>query len=584
VGRDLGRGKLREGRGYVVASEIALLLALTLLALIIRFWTLGDTGRILIDEGHYALGVAYFWMFPHVDLIEPMPTTASFPFIFAYGQAGMTDLLGRSFLGLRAFSAVIGGLTVPALYLLARALFDRRTALLAALILLTFPPHVHYSRLALNNIADPLFNVVALAFLARGARTQRRFHYALGGAMLGLTQYFYEGGRILFPALAFGWLALGLVLWQPRPSLRGVIIAGVVFTIVAAPVYYTLIGTDFPFFDRMDKTELDASYWSREREPNNLAARLERFRHSLMMYVNAPENTLFNYYMYYGGRHPLVLEWIVPAFLLGVVTALRFWRGPGSVVLLWMICTSAGNAMLVESAVTARYVLAFPAVALLIALGAWQAVALIWPGTARAHDANPDHLPARAGLAPPPSPLPTLWGGGEIRRLKFPLRTVGRGFRGGARREAFALALVIAMAAGQLYYYFGPHLDYYEVELRQPLHYDIEDALLRSKDFAPGTEIWIIAEGKMLPPTIAQHFANYLADGLIVRYRAPASITETELRTLPRDRHYAFYFALGDTGTVYLLARVFGPRDIGYTPYDTPREKALLLYYVASPL
>src|SRR5690606_27829994 len=125
------------------------------------------------------------------------------------------DILGHNLTGLRIFSAVFGTLTVPALYLLARELFDRRTALLAALLLATFPPHIHFSRLGLNNIADPLFGVLALAFLVRGLKRGGLRDYALSGVMLGLTQYFYEGGKLLYPLLFGAWLLLALCFWRP---------------------------------------------------------------------------------------------------------------------------------------------------------------------------------------------------------------------------------------------------------------------------------------------------------------------------------------------------------------------------------
>ena len=75
----------------------------------------------------------------------------------------------------------------------------------------------------------------------------------------------------------------------------------------------------------------------------------------------------------------LVLPYAVPALLLGVVFAAWRWRTPGVLPLIWLLGTSAGNALLVESAVTARYVAAFPALALLIALGIGEALALLWP-------------------------------------------------------------------------------------------------------------------------------------------------------------------------------------------------------------
>jgi len=521
--------------------EIALVLALTALALLARFWELGERVRVMVDEGHFALGITYFWSYPDVKLLEPMPTAASFPFIFSYGQMGLVDLLGRSFLGLRAFSAILGALTVPALYLLARELYDRRTALLAALVLVTFPPHLHYSRLALNNIADPLFGTLGLALLARGLRTNARRDYAWAGVALGLTQYFYEGGRLLFPPLAFGWLLGGLVVWRPRPSLRGIVTAGLAFVLVALPVYYTLHGLDFPLVDRLDKTQLDSGeYWDRDREPDTLQTRLAHFRHSLLMYVNHPENTLVYYYLYYGGEHPLVLEYIVPALLLGAVIALWGWRRPGVLPLLWVLATSAGNALLVESAVTARYVVAFPALALLIALGVRHTLSLLWPV----------RLP---------------------RRVPYGL----------ARGLAFApvLLVIAAITVGQAYFYFGPFLDHFNVEVREHVEYDVEDALLRALDFPPGTEIHVVGY-KTLPQLDAQRFLNFMADGLTVYMWEPHMLTEENIAGLSRANNQVFFFPADNIGTLATLASVFGTLRPRANPGAPVPDKSLLMVHI----
>ncbi|MBN1565563.1 MAG: glycosyltransferase family 39 protein, partial [Anaerolineae bacterium] len=123
--------KTERGAG----GEVLLVLLLTLAALIVRFWNLGDDVTVMVDEGHFALGITYFWRFPDVNLLEPMPTSASFPFIFSYGQTFLVDVFGRDFQGLRAFSALLGALTIPATYGLARELFTRRVALMAAILL-----------------------------------------------------------------------------------------------------------------------------------------------------------------------------------------------------------------------------------------------------------------------------------------------------------------------------------------------------------------------------------------------------------------------------------------------------------------
>ncbi len=521
-----------------VRLEVVLLVLLTGIALGVRLYRLGDSVRTMIDEIHFAFGVTYFWKFPDVNLLEPMPTTASFPFIFAYGEWGTVALFGRNFFGLRALSAILGALTVPATYGLARELFDRRTAILAALVLLTFPPHVHYSRLALNNIADPLFGTLALFFLARALRRRGRLDYVLAGVMLGAAQYFYEGGRILFPALIAAWMGIGLALWRPRPSLRGLILLALIAAIIGAPVYYTLVGVGFPLFDRVNKAELDQDYWSRGREKDDLQARIARFEHALLTYVNAPENTLFHFYLYYGGDHPLLLITMVPPFLLGVVIALSQWRKPAVVLVIWLLMTTAGNALLLESAVSARYVVVFPALAILVALGVRVTLALIWP---------------------------EAWPEGA--------------------RSALLVLIALGMAVGQGVYYFGTHLANFTTEVRLQVAHDVEDALLRSADFPPGTEIWLIGDGPMMGQSDAQRVANFFGDDLVIVESAPADVKAAELVAIPRDRDLAFFFAPTDRRTLDKLMAVFGPRVLLHTPYqDVPPEKAFVLFYVPAEL
>ncbi len=524
----------RQGGAAWTRRDLPFVLLITLAALAVRFWNLRDSVHVMVDEGHFALGVTYFWEFPHARLLEPMPTSASFPFIFSYGQTAMTAIFGRSFLGLRAFSAVLGALTVPALYLLARQLYDRRTAVIAALVLLTFPPQVHYSRLALNNIADPLFGTLALGLLMAGVRTQRRRYYVLAGAALGFTQYFYEGGRLLYPLLALAWMGGGLVLWRPRPSVRGLILAALVFALVALPIYYTLIGEKFPLTDRFDKTSYNTYYWNYHREPDNLHTRINHLRHALMVFVNAPENTTFNYYLYYGGKYPLILPPIVPLFLLGIGFTLWRWRTPRALPLGWLIAVVAGNAMLIESAVSARYVVVFPALALLIAIGITETPALLWPA-------------------------------------RWPPRVL----------TGLLAALTGLVVIGQGVFYFGDFLKLFNVEVRAALAYDVDDAMLRAAKFPPGTRIFVIGY-PTLPEIDAQRLLNYLADDLHVYVFKPEDFATLDLGDLDRQTDLAFFIGADDAASLAQVEAAYGDRPLQRTPYPVPGGKALLLFYVAA--
>jgi hypothetical protein len=405
---------------------------------------------------------------------------------------------------------------------------------IAALILLTFPPQVHYSRLALNNIADPLFGTLALGLLMAGVRTQRRVYYVLAGAALGFTQYFYEGGRLLYPLLTLAWMAGGLALWRPRPSVRGLILTALVFVLVTAPIYYTLIGQKFPLTDRFDKTSYSTYYWNYHREPDNFHTRIAHLRHALMVYVNAPENTTFNYYLYYGGKYPLILPAIVPLFLLGIGFAAWRWRSPRALPLGWVAAVSLGNAMLVESAVSARYVVVFPALALLIAVGIGETLTLVWPA-------------------------------------RWPQRFL----------TGLMLALAGVVVIGQGGYYFGGFLDRFNHEVRAAVLYDVDDAMLRSTDFPPGTRIFVIGY-PTLPEIDAQRLLNYLADDLKVVVFKPDDFATLDLRSLDRQTAMAFFIGADDAASLARLQAVYGVQPLQHTPYPVPDGKALLLFYVAA--
>ena len=78
-------------------------------------------------------------------------------------------------------------------------------ALLAALAF-----HIHFSRIGLNNIWDGVFVVFILGLFWRGWQTERRWYFNAAGVMLGLSQYFYSGARLI-PLILLSWLGLAFV-------------------------------------------------------------------------------------------------------------------------------------------------------------------------------------------------------------------------------------------------------------------------------------------------------------------------------------------------------------------------------------
>ena len=115
--------------------------------------------------------------------------------LFIYLIAATVNLLGRTPGALRLAAALCGTLTIPATYLMARAWFNRRVALLSAVVLATMLWHVHLSRIGFRAVTLPLTTALALWLGARAYRSCRRRDWLLAGLLYGLCFYAYLPAR-----------------------------------------------------------------------------------------------------------------------------------------------------------------------------------------------------------------------------------------------------------------------------------------------------------------------------------------------------------------------------------------------------
>jgi hypothetical protein len=518
--------------------EIALIIGVLFIAFLIRLLQSGDTIRTLVDEVHFTTGIALLRWFPETPLLQPMSGLSPFPWIFPYWQSWTVALFGRTFFGFRAASAFIGTANILALYVLARALFDRKTAIISLVLMTAFPPHLHFSRIGIIQIADPLFATIGFAFLGRGLRHNHRLDYALGGMGIGLSQYFYEAGRLLFPPLTLAWVVLVAFYWRDRIGAhrRGLMIAALTFLLMTFPIYYTLLGLGAPLAERFHVSGLDSRYWNNviagTSDVFTLENYLTHFKAPFLFYVSTPDSSV-----YYGGQTPLILTSIVPIFLLGVFYALWRLRSPGMVLLLlWVLSVTLGNSLLVGSAVSSRYLVVFPPLALLIAVGIRYVLPLI--------------------------PLPKL-------QPRYAYGLVG--------------GLVAVLAVGQIGYYFGPHLEIYQIQSRldwgqQPIK-DIYDVALRAVDLPKGTKIHVIDDPQAdagLGNEVLSYMADdaYVMDGLL-----PRQLTPTYLANLTPLTDHAFFITPNDSETLAILRDYFVLEDPVSSPYPMPPGTQYILYY-----
>ncbi len=183
--------------------------------------------------------------------------------------------------------------------------------MIAALLLATFPPQLHFTRIGLVNAADPMIGVAMLAFLARGWRTGARRDFVLAGLMLGMTQYFFAGGKLLFSGLLIVWFLWAQV--QSRLPLRHLVSVFVTAILVSLSVVYA-----FNAFDWEMESCIRLSGHSLEHGLNLLLghasgdeihAFYEHVVKSFMIYVNWSDGQAL-----YGGMQPLILVFLVPFF------------------------------------------------------------------------------------------------------------------------------------------------------------------------------------------------------------------------------------------------------------------------------
>ena len=537
-------------------THYSLLITIFLVAIFARFYLLNDTMRFLVDEESFIGATHYLRAVPNMEILAPFSSIAAFPYMYPYLQRHTIDVFGHTLGGLRAASAIMGVLGVVALYFLARTLFDRKTALLAALFLAVLPVHIQFSRIGISEIASPFFGTLAFAFIGRGLLHDRRTDFAIGGALLGLTHYFHEGGRLLYTPLALAWVAacllftvrskilnsprsegeaaagVGVRVFLPQPSAlstRNWFVAFAALIIVAAPIYYTLIAIHRPIFARMvdNNSGLGASYWRNLSVPTNLDSHIRyHLLPAFQVYVNQVDNTLF-----YADDNAFILPALVPLFLLGVFYAAWRWRAPGMLLLLmWLLSTSLGNSLMVDSAGSPRYVMVFPALALACAVGLRYTVPLV---------------------------------------IRHVLRA----------RVLIAVAAV-GLAFVQVNYYFNDHLPAYNTVFRAAkASPDGYDAAFRSADFPVGTNIHIISKN-LFSQIEAVGLLGLMRNNLNLDTVTPDDVTGEYIGELPCRVDHAFFIERTDFRTLGKLRTYFFLRDAQFTPYDdfSPRQRLILFY------
>ncbi|MBN1680527.1 MAG: glycosyltransferase family 39 protein [Anaerolineae bacterium] len=292
------------------------------------------------------------------------------PLLYHTGISLAIEAVGQTTTAARLPSAILGALTVPAVYLMGRRMVDRRIGIVAAIFMAAYPLHVHFSRTGINQVGDPLFTALAFAFLTPAIRRGDYMDGAIAGLMLGLSQYFYSAARIV-PLLMVVYVGLHMVVnWRAVAKRFGVLaVTLIVACVVVFPSLYAIYRDKArPVSPRLDQV----SIWATDNvQAAARAGQLPEYwdyqiRRSFMAYVQIPDESGF-----YGGYNP-VLGWYagVP-FLVGLVVIWRARREPRySILALWIAATAIlGGVLLVDPPHFPRYISVAPGLAIVVAIG-----------------------------------------------------------------------------------------------------------------------------------------------------------------------------------------------------------------------
>lgn len=518
----LGGGAPGQG-GDHARGELLAVLVVTAAAFAIRAWRL-DALRLLIDEGNSIDNLFRIDIAATPLLLPPSSyvTTMLHPALQGLGLR----LSEPSLVGLRLSSALLGAATVPAIWWLARALFDRPTALAAAVVLAGFAPHVHFSRIGLPHIFDALCGTVALAGVANGLAGGGRMAWAVGGVALGLTHYGFEAGRWFFTPLVGMWLA-AITLLAParlrhrRRELAPLVVAAV---LTVLPLYAALLTAGANVAPRLRVSSLDlreaAALW---QEPGAVGRHLAL---AAGVYLWEPERA-----EYYGGDGGLLTPSLALFALLGLGVCLRRWQTPAVLVPLWVSAAWLANVAMRNPAVYARWVVALPVLALATACG----------------------IRAAAG-----------WIAVTERRL-----------------TALAVVLAAGLAMAQVHDYFAHHITRLAEQARGAKPYrDAYDAALRAAAALPRGEILVISDPlvDVHPPRSLLRLLRDGSDALRLEIAEPAAADAAYLAALPADRDRAFFVAPDDAATIDRLAACFALVGPQHAPAAVAPDKRLDLY------
>jgi 4-amino-4-deoxy-L-arabinose transferase-like glycosyltransferase len=293
----------------------------------------------------------------------------SFPSFFNFLQSLFIRLFGQTAEALRLLSALIGALTVGAVFLLGRKLFNLWAGIYAALFLTVFHYHNHFSRIGLNNVWDGLWFTMVLGLLWYGWEKGDRLSFLLSGLCLGLAQYFYVSSRALLLLVPLLILILALADRKSAGKRFGdIVLMALVCLVVILPLMLFFIQFPMEYNAPFHRATIFGDWMAVKAQltgQSPLVIILDQIRLSFAGIFSVPLRGPF-----YEPTTPLLRPVSAFLFFLGLLLLFLKWRVKRTYILiLWMGVIVLIGGLSENTPAAQRYIAITPVVALTIGFG-----------------------------------------------------------------------------------------------------------------------------------------------------------------------------------------------------------------------
>ncbi len=320
-----------------------------------------------------------------LDVLNVIQGTSRNPFSAAwlsnptlplYLLAIPVKLFGPSTFAIRLVSPFVGAFTVVSVFLIGQRLYGRTVALVAAVLLLGSHFHIHFSRLGLTNAWDGLLVLLSLGFIAIAWQKNPEFNrstWLLAGLAVGLSAYLYTSSHLL-PLTLLALFIITLLFegktW--RLQWRHVVAMAAVALVVALPQLLHYQSNPGQFMERANVLGImdNQSGWLSRETAQTGSSQLQLLTQQMWraaLAFNATQDRSTSY-----GPFVPLLNFIAGLFaVIGFILALlRLQQLRFSMLFVWISITIIfGGALLENPPNSHRYIIAAPAIMLVIALG-----------------------------------------------------------------------------------------------------------------------------------------------------------------------------------------------------------------------